>query len=150
MITAINSIRFSNNNYYNKISTTRSKINSISSDTVSFTANPLKISEKSINTVQEFANELILNKLYKISIPKTEKLQLASIKSPNCPEERALIVIYREYPKNNRIKQLNFIINNNGEILENGVAVNKANEIRFYDQIIPAIINQAKKELKKA
>ncbi len=149
MITAINSIRFSNN-IYNNNKIARSKISSIPTDSVYFTANPLKISEKSINTVQEFANELILNKLYKFSIPKTEKFQIASIKSKDFPDKRSLIVVYREYPKNNRIKQLNFIINNNGEILENGVAVKKANEIRFYDQIIPAIINQAKKELKKA
>ncbi len=158
MISSIRSINFSNNcNYISNTGVSRSKrcnapsIKYNNCDSVSFSGKTQalnKLSEQSTELVQNFANLLKLNKIYKFSTPDVEKFQLASIATKEKPDMRNLLVQYSGYIKDDSTKHIMCIIKNNGEILESGTPVTNSDEIALYEQILPELIHRASKELK--
>lgn len=155
MITSIRSINFSNN-YISNVNQSRNKrcntpkLNLNSYDNVSFSGkvNLSKLSEESTDLVQKFAQQLQLNKIYKFRTPYFEHFNFTSIANKEKPEMRNLIVQYNSYAKDDTTKHLMCIINDNGEVFENGNAVKNACEIEVYEKILPELINKASKELK--
>lgn len=139
-----NSRPHNNKNLYNK------KIDTTSFDSVSFSGKtiPSKLSQESVELIQNFAKKLQLNKIYKFENPNVEKFEITSIASPKNSETRTLILQYSDYSKNNMTKHLMCTIKDTGEIIENGNTVKNPKEIDIYEQILPAIITHASKELK--
>ena len=156
MISSIRSINFSNN-YKTNITTSHSKrfntpkINFNNCDSVSFSGKAQtasKLSESSVELVQNFAQKLQLNKIYKFNTPDVEKFQLTSIANKEKPEMRNLLVQYSGYLKDDTTKHIMCIIKNNGEVFESGLPVKNGDEIALYEQILPELIHRASKELK--
>ena len=153
MITSIRSTAFSKkSNQINKqnSNTYSSNLYNTSYDSISFSGKQIqtKLSKESIDLVQNFAKKLKLNKIYKFNNPNVEKFQMTSIETPKDPASRFLILQYSEYSKENMTKHLMCVIKNTGEIIENGNPVKDPKEINIYEQIVPALINLASKELK--
>ncbi len=153
MITPIRSINFfsipnsintqKQNRYY-------TNTNNTSCDSVSFSGKTAisKLSQTSIDLVQNFAQKLQLNKIYKFDNPNVEKFQMTSIATPNNPSSRTLLLQYSGYSKDNMTKHIMCTIKDNGEIYERGNLVKNPQEIKIYERIIPELINHASKELK--
>ena len=154
MITSIRSINFfqskNNQNIQNNSNKYYQKLNSLPCDSVSFSGKQIssKLSQDSIDLVQSFAKKLQLNKIYKFDNPNVERFQMTSIASPKNPETRALILQYFGYSKDNMTKHIMCTIQDTGEIIESGNIVKNPKEIDIYEQILPAIITHASKELK--
>lgn len=154
MITSIRSINFFQNNNNSNIQKNSQKyyknLNTISCDSVSFSGKTIssKLSQESIELVQNFARKLQLNKIYKFDNPNVEKFEITSIASPKNSETRTLILQYSEYSKNNMTKHIMCAIKDTGEIFESGNQIKNPDEISIYEHILLEIINQASKELK--
>ena len=153
MITSIRSNTFFNkqNNLSVKHHTVQfQNTQNIPYDSVSFSGKIIypKLSQESIDLVQNFARKLQLNKIYKFDNPNIEKFEITSIASKNKPENRTLIIQYSGYSKNNMTKHIMCTVKDTGEILESGIPIKNSNEITLYENIIPALINHASKELK--
>ena len=123
-------------------------LNIYSKDSICFRANLCKLSNDKITLVQDFAQKLKLNKVYKFERPNIEKFQMISIASPSNAEKRILLVNYSGYSKNNTTKHITCTINEHGEIFERDTRVKNKNEINIYGDIITSLINIASKELK--
>ncbi len=156
MINSIRSINFSNN-YISNVNQSHNKrcntpkLNLNSCDSVSFsgkTQNLSKLSDESVELIQNFAQQLKLNKIYKFRTPYVEHFHLTSIANKENPKMRNLIVQYNSYAQDDTTKHLMCIINDNGEVFENGDLVKNTNEIALYEEILPKLINKASKELK--
>lgn len=153
MISSIRSIQFSQNrNMVNKQNQKNYLSNSynIPCDSVSFSGKqvPTKLSKESTDLVQNFAQKLKLNKVYKFDNPNVERFQMTSIATPQEPTSRTLILQYSGYSKENMTKHIMCAIKDTGEIIENGTPVKNQKEIELYEQVLTAIINHASKELK--
>ncbi len=149
MITSIRSINFFNRTNINQTSGKQCHNTcTTQADSVKFTGKYNKLSEESVNLVQNFAKKLQLNKVYKFGNPEIEKFQMTSIASPKNPEARTLLLQYSGYSKDNMTKHVMCAINDAGEIFEGGLPVKRQDEINIYEKIIPELINHASKELK--
>lgn len=153
MISSIRSIQFSQNrNIVNKQNQKNYLSNSynIPCDSISFSGKqvPTKLSKESTDLVQNFAQKLKLNKVYKFDNPNVERFQMTSIATPQEPTSRTLILQYSGYSKENMTKHIMCAIKDTGEIIENGTPVKNQKEIELYEQVLTAIINHASKELK--
>ncbi len=153
MISSIRSIQFSQNrNMVNKQNQKNYLSNSynIPCDSISFSGKqvPTKLSKESTDLVQNFAQKLKLNKVYKFDNPNVERFQMTSIATPQEPTSRTLILQYSGYSKENMTKHIMCAIKDTGEIIENGTPVKNQKEIELYEQVLTAIINHASKELK--
>lgn len=156
MITNIKSINFSNNyiSNNNQVHSKRCctpKPNLNSCDSVSFSGkaqNLSKLSKESTELVQNFAQKLQLNKIYKFSTPDVEKFNLVSIANKENPAMRNLVVQYSDFRNDDTSQHIMFIVNNNGEILENGTKVRNPRQVELYEKILPELINRASKDLK--
>lgn len=126
------------------------KKHNISYDSVSFSGKtiPTKLSQESIDLVQNFAKKLQLNKIYKFENPNVEKFEMTSIASTKNSDTRMLLLQYFGYSKNNMTKHIMCTIKDTGEIFESGNPIKNPKEIALYENIIPALINHASKELK--
>ena len=150
MITALRSINFSGckpNQVQNNKQTNYSNSINQCKDMVSFSGSA-KLSQKNNDFVQSFAKELELNKVYKFEFPNIESFQLTSIKDKTNPDTRSLIIQYSDYSKSNMTRHIAFMINNGGEVIESGIPVKSPKTISAFEQIIPALLNKAAKELK--
>ena len=153
MITSIrsNPLFIKRNNTQVKNSYTQTpKMQNISYDSVSFSGRtiPTKLSQESIDLVQNFAKKLQLNKIYKFENPNVEKFEMTSIASTKNSDTRMLLLQYFGYSKNNMTKHIMCTIKDTGEIFESGTPIKNTKEIALYENIIPALINHASKELK--
>ncbi len=153
MITSIrsNPLFIKRNNTQVKNSYTQPpKMQNISYDSVSFSGRtiPTKLSQESIDLVQNFAKKLQLNKIYKFENPNVEKFEMTSIASTKNSDTRMLLLQYFGYSKNNMTKHIMCTIKDTGEIFESGTPIKNPKEIALYENIIPALINHASKELK--
>lgn len=153
MITSIrsNPLFIKRNNTQVKSSYTQApKMQNISYDSVSFSGKtiPSKLSQESIDLVQNFAKKLQLNKIYKFENPNVEKFKMTSIASTKNSDTRMLLLQYFGYSKNNMTKHIMCTIKDTGEIFESGTPIKNPKEIALYENIIPALINHASKELK--
>lgn len=153
MITSIrsNPLFIKRNNTQVKNSYTQTpKMQNISYDSVSFSGRtiPTKLSQESIDLVQNFAKKLQLNKIYKFENPNVEKFEMTSIASTKNSDTRMLLLQYFGYSKNNMTKHIMCTIKDTGEIFESGTPIKNPKEIALYENIIPALINHASKELK--
>lgn len=153
MITSIrsNPLFIKRNNTQLKNSYTQTpKMQNISYDSVSFSGRtiPTKLSQESIDLVQNFAKKLQLNKIYKFENPNVEKFEMTSIASTKNSDTRMLLLQYFGYSKNNMTKHIMCTIKDTGEIFESGTPIKNPKEIALYENIIPALINHASKELK--
>ena len=153
MITSIrsNPLFIKRNNTQLKNSYTQTpKMQNISYDSVSFSGRtiPTKLSQESIDLVQNFAKKLQLNKIYKFENPNVEKFEMTSIASTKNSDTRMLLLQYFGYSKDNMTKHIMCTIKDTGEIFESGTPIKNPKEIALYENIIPALINHASKELK--
>ncbi len=153
MITSIrsNPLFIKRNNTQVKNSYTQTpKMQNISYDSVSFSGRtiPTKLSQESIDLVQNFAKKLQLNKIYKFENPNVEKFEMTSIASTKNSDTRMLLLQYFGYSKDNMTKHIMCTIKDTGEIFESGTPIKNPKEIALYENIIPALINHASKELK--
>lgn len=151
MITSIRSTNFMNINnvqQQNKSSKCMKFYSSTPCDSVTFSGKANKLSDESLELIQNFANKLKLNKIYKFDYPNVEKFNMTSIPSQTNPETRTFILQYSGYSKDNTAKYIMCSINDSGEIFENGTPIKKQEEINIYEKILPELINRASKELK--
>lgn len=151
MITSIRSINSTNTNniqLQNKNNKCMNLYSSTPCDSVTFSGKANKLSNESLELIQNFANKLKLNKVYKFDYPNVEKFNMTSIKSQTNPETRTFILQYSGYSKDNMAKYIMCAINDSGEIFENGTPIKNQEEINIYEKILPELINRASKELK--
>lgn len=155
MITAINGNNYSNVRHFGLIQQNKSNSirysNKMMADSVSFTGGTktmVKLSERTSEMVQKFAQQLKVNKMYKIDSP-IEHIQMASVASKTNPNARHLYIQYSGYSKDNTVKYITFSINNTGEVYENSTTkIKSTKDIQLYESILPKLINKASKEFR--
>ena len=154
MITAIKTSNFSNNRSYGV--TRQSNLKRVQTlpqnnmDSVSFSGKTqvtTKLTDTSTAMVQDFAQKLKLNKIYKFENP-VENYQITTFMTDKKNPERSLLVKYSGFSDNNTGKHIMFTVQHNGEVLENGEVVKNAKELNLYEKMLPELINAASKELK--